>query len=86
MNPLNDRDFEELQPGARSEGRLNHLLGWWKPAPGEYWIRLTYDSTGPYLQSWAGTTSTVSRRSRELLALVPKGRFTSNAVKVTVTP
>jgi hypothetical protein len=87
VDPFGEDAFKNLKPGEVLERSLQSTLPWWRPTqPGTYTIVLTYDSTSPYLQNWAGGTGRLSARCRELLALVPKGKFVSNPVRITVVP
>jgi hypothetical protein len=85
--PFGELAFKKLKPGEVLEERLASTLPWWRPTrPGTYTITLTYDTTMPYLQRWAGEATHLNARCRELLALVPKGKFVSNPVRITVVP
>ncbi|HVE42567.1 MAG TPA: hypothetical protein VNM14_21990 [Planctomycetota bacterium] len=85
--PLGELAFEKLKPGGVLERPLASILPWWRPTrPGTYTITLTYDSTTTSLQRWAGATRHLNARCRELLPLVPKGKFVSNPVRITVIP
>lgn len=85
LNPLIEADFIHLGPQQVHPKALGTMVGWWKPShPGVYSIRMTYDTTGNLIQLWAGSTRTLSTRLRELLRLVPKGRFVSDIMKVSI--
>ncbi len=85
--PLSEGAFKKLNSGEVLERPLESILPWWRPTrPGTYTVTLTYDSTTPYIGRWAGEATHLNARCRELLALVPKGKFVSNPVTITVVP
>lgn len=85
MDPLTERQFVQLKPKETLAQPLSTRLAFWKPTrPGTYTVRMTYDTSDPTLSKWGGTAPTVNARTRELQALVPKGKVVSNTVTVRV--
>jgi len=72
-NPLDLREFHDLQPGGQIE--LHHeMLGYWKPLrPGTYTISYRYDGRGKVLGAWRpfggpGWNTKSSRHSDAILS------------------
>jgi len=85
LNPLREEDFIFLGPKEVLPAALHTTVGCWKPShPGIYSLRMTYDTTAPLIQRWAGDTRILSPRVRELLSLVQKGRVVSDILKVSI--
>jgi len=88
QNSLESGDFRRLGAGETETQGLVSDIGWWKPShPGVYTVTMTYDTSSPYIEAWTGRDGfSLGPRARELLSVVPKGRFTSNVVTVTIVP
>ncbi len=88
MNLLKGDDFTQLEAGQSLQEPLGELLWWWKPArPGAYSLQMTYDTSSPFIGNWAGWQAWhLDARCRELLSLVPRGKWSSDPVMIEVLP